>query len=133
MRVCMVHAYGTLNTIYFFEKGEKLPWHDHKHQGVGHGHKIIAGSTYLEQECLPPKICKAGEPNLELPFDVPHQITALEDGTIFSNIAPSSKSVAEAVKALPKEERGPPVNRIRLVDGTVVHVDLDGKVIKTET
>lgn len=120
MRARNVFGYETVNTYYYLNKGEKIPWHDHKAQGFGHGHFVIAGKTLVEQKDLPDLTRTDQDPNLELPFDVPHQVTALEDNTIVSHFGPVNKDV-------PNKDYTPVppakyVNRVMLADGTIVEV-----------
>lgn len=112
MDVKNVAAYGAIASIYVARAGEGLPWHDHKHQETPHGHLVVAGSTLLEIEGRDPEIRRPSQGNVELAWDVRHKITALEDGTIFCNLAPAS----------PQSETSPPAKSggVMLVDGTII-------------
>lgn len=90
MRVLVFSAHGVISQVYAeCRKGDLLPWHDHKHERVTHGHFVISGSTLLEIEGQDPQTRTPGDPNIELAYDVKHQITALEDGTVFLNTKPA--------------------------------------------
>jgi hypothetical protein len=114
MRVSTITAYGTLSSVYYCDKGEGLPWHGHGPDST-HGHKVIVGSTVCEIEGDKDIITTADAQNFELPVGKRHQITALENGTIFVNIA--SYAPAEIDPNIPKV---PHVNRVLMADGTIV-------------
>lgn len=97
MRVIVFEAYGVNNTIYAeCRKGDLLPWHDHKHERVTHGHFVLRGATLLEVEGQEPQVRTPDDPNIELAWDVKHQITALHDGTAFLNAKPAIAPVDPA-------------------------------------
>lgn len=85
MEIRQFTSYGVVNFFYFYNKGDKLGWHDHKIQGYGHGHYVIQGKTLYEEEGKEPRIITPKEGNIETSWKEKHQITALEDGTIFVN------------------------------------------------
>lgn len=120
MRVNAAMAYGVISSVYVCKKGEGLPWHDHKHQKVTHGHCVVVGSTLLEIEGELPRTMQPKDMNVELAWDKRHQITALEDDTVFVNMMSIPKNPDPAVE--------PYLNRVRLIDGTVEVTRLDGTV-----
>jgi hypothetical protein len=109
----VIIAYGTINYFYYMGKGEQIPWHDHKVQGIGHGHVVITGKSLLEQHGLPGQIRTAEDDNIELMPDIAHQITALEDNTIISHLS--------VLKEMPAPKR---VTRM-LIDGAIVETLVD--------
>jgi hypothetical protein len=51
-----------------------------------HGHVVIRGRTRCEIEGRPTVERSAADGNLDMPANIKHQITALEDDTIYINI-----------------------------------------------
>lgn len=72
--------YGLLS--YTFDAGAGLPRHQHP---FAHDHVVEAGKTVVVIEGQAPIFCEPGSPAIILPADVPHGITALENGTRFKN------------------------------------------------
>lgn len=122
MRARNVYAYGVLDAIYYCDKGEQIPWHDHKHQKFGHGHFVIRGKTLVEVEGEEPQTRTPEDPNIELDWERRHQVTALEDGTIFSHRAKMEKPT-NLNGALDYGPRPQHKNRVLMADGTIVEID----------
>lgn len=93
-------------TIYQYDKGDVLSWHKHD---VSHSHGVFAGRTLVEIEGEANKELASSE-NINLPANIPHQITALEDDTIFVNI----------IKFIVHKEEGKS-GGVLLDDGTIVY------------
>jgi len=79
-----IKACGVTVTVYEYKKGEFLPWHRHPNM---HGHVIVRGRTLVEIDSEPSFEMIPGMANVELPANIWHKITALEDDTIFIHIS----------------------------------------------
>lgn len=68
--------------VYHIKQGEGLPMHEHtfKHATVCHAGSCVVRVKGREIVMQP------GTQPLDLPADIPHEIEALEDGTVFTNI-----------------------------------------------
>lgn len=120
MRVRNVYVGGVLDAIYYCAKGEGVPWHDHRHQKIGHGHFVIQGKTLVEVEGEEPQTRTAEQPNIELDWERRHRVTALEDGTIFSHRVKMEKPDGQPFDCvLPPSLK----NRVLMADGTIVEID----------
>lgn len=75
------YAEVTMN-VYHAKQGEGLPMHEHtfKHATVCHAGSCVVRVKGREIVMQP------GTQPLDLPADIPHEIEALEDGTVFTNI-----------------------------------------------
>lgn len=78
----MFHYVGMTMGVYHAKKGEGLPMHEHKHN---HATVCHAGSCVVRVKGKEIHM-KPGTKPLDLPANVPHEIEALEDGTVFTNI-----------------------------------------------
>lgn len=73
---------GVTMNVYHIKQGEGLPMHEHtfKHATVCHAGSCVVRVKGREIVMQP------GTQPLDLPADIPHEIEALEDGTVFTNI-----------------------------------------------
>lgn len=94
-------------TIYQYNKGDVLVWHKHSTE---HSHGVFSGKTLIEIEGKDNTEVFISE-NINLPANIPHQITALEDNTIFVNI----------IKLVEGEDLSGKTGGILLDDGTIVY------------
>ena len=74
---------GARLNIYHADKGQGLPRHEHTYK---HATFCSAGSCIVSLEGRSYTINKNSQP-LELPANQWHEIEALEDGTVFTNIS----------------------------------------------
>lgn len=95
MRNVGVFACGTTTSIYEMNKDEFVPWHKHSNM---HGHYVLRGRTRIEVDGLPDVEMDLTKPNLELPPNIWHKITALEDDTIFLHISIFNKDDTTELK-----------------------------------
>lgn len=73
--------------LYFLNKGEGLPLHDHTEEDA-HMIFVMAGSIDLAGPQIPAKILGQGQPDgfiYDLAPNSPHKFTAREDSTIIWN------------------------------------------------
>lgn len=73
---------GVTHAVYHASAGEGLPAHQHEYN---HATICHAGSCVVRvkgKEIL----MKPGTMPIDLPANIPHEIEALEDGTVFTNI-----------------------------------------------
>lgn len=74
-----------------YEEGRHfcLPWHDHEYL---HGHRVLRGRTLVEIEGLPPLEMTPEDDTIVFEASSRHQITVVEDGTLFFNehVSPSA-------------------------------------------
>lgn len=80
------HYVGMTMGVYHAKQGEGLPMHEHdfKHATVCHAGSCVVRVKGREI------IMEPGTKPLDLPADIPHEIEALEDGTVFTNIFAST-------------------------------------------
>lgn len=78
---------GAELTIYHANKGEGLPRHEHVY---AHATVCYAGRCAVRKENLYLEITKESQP-LVLKENEWHEIEALEDGTVFSNVFAEGK------------------------------------------
>lgn len=74
--------FGITHAIYHASSGEGLPVHQHEYN---HATVCHAGSCVVRvkgKEIL----MEPGTMPIDLPANIPHEIEALEDGTVFTNI-----------------------------------------------
>ena len=74
---------GAIMAVYHANKGDGIPMHQHpnSHATVCHVGSCVVRGKEKELVMFP------GSMPLDLPANVPHEIEALEDGTVFTNIA----------------------------------------------
>ena len=75
------YAGATIN-VYHANKGEGLPMHQHPHN---HATMCCAGSCLVRVKGKEIRMHPLTQP-IDLPANVPHEIEALEDNTVFVNI-----------------------------------------------
>jgi quercetin dioxygenase-like cupin family protein len=97
--------YGVVVQIYSGSTGDELPWHDHPWP---HGHYVVSGSTLVWIEGKDFVGRRPGDPNLELPANIPHRIMIAEADTVFVNVQPQKTIEAPPYK-----------NAVLMVDGSV--------------
>lgn len=78
---------GAQHNVYHVDKGEGLPFHQHEwnHATVCH-----TGSCLVRVKGKELVMTSISQP-LDLPANEPHEIEALEDGTVFVNIFAEGK------------------------------------------
>ena len=79
---------GAVLNIYYANKGEGLPKHDHSYS---HATVCTAGSCIVRKEGKELTITKHSEP-LNLIHSEWHEIEALEDNTVFINVFAEGKN-----------------------------------------
>lgn len=79
---------GTVLNIFYANKGEGLPRHEH---GYSHGTVCTAGSCIVRKEGKELILTKMSEP-LNLIHSEWHEIEALEDNTVFINVFADGKN-----------------------------------------
>jgi len=79
---------GAMFSVYHANKGEGLPIHEHpyKHAVVCH-----VGSCMVRVKDKNITVNKETQP-IDLPANIPHEIEALEDGTVFVTIFAEGKN-----------------------------------------
>jgi len=78
---------GAMNRVYHTNKGQGLPSHQHENN---HAVACYAGSCLVRVKGKEYTMTKVSQP-LDLPANEPHEIEALEDGTVFVNIFAEGK------------------------------------------
>lgn len=73
---------GTSINVYFANKGDGLPMHQHEYN---HATMCQVGSCLVKVKGKEFVLTINSQP-LDLPSNEPHEIEALEDGTVFVNI-----------------------------------------------
>ena len=68
--------------VYHVNQGEGLPMHEHNHN---HATVCHAGSCVVRVKGREITMQPGTQP-LDLPANIPHEIEALENGTVFTNI-----------------------------------------------
>jgi len=94
MQTISIQAYGVVATVYECDAGEGLSVHRHE---VPHGHAVVRGRTQVTIGSDPPFEMMRESGNRELPADVDHAITAMENGTVFINIITASSNGGTAM------------------------------------
>lgn len=78
---------GAENRVFHVSKGYGLPFHQHEHN---HAVACYAGACLVRVKGQERTLTKDSMP-LDLPANEPHEIEALEDGTVFVNIFAKGK------------------------------------------
>ena len=73
---------GAVFNVYHSDKGDGLPMHQHS---FSHANVCQVGSCVVRVKGKEIVMNAETQP-LDLPADIPHEIEALEDGTVFVNI-----------------------------------------------
>lgn len=107
MQVTSHRAYGVTATVFRLDAGEKIPMHQHP---MTHTTGVAAGRSRVQVgdktfEMSP------GDLDYVLPENIPHEVTALTDGTIVVHIISGGTS----------GDQGAGHGGVMLVDGTIVH------------
>jgi quercetin dioxygenase-like cupin family protein len=76
---------GAMFNVYFADKEEGLPFHQHP---FNHAVTCQAGSCVIRLKGKEHIMYPKTQP-VDLPANVPHEIEALENGTVFTNIFPA--------------------------------------------
>lgn len=108
----MIATVQTINrSTYTLAKGEKIPMHQHPYM---HNTRVLVGVSKVEVLDHQAPLMFQMTPNdvaRELPANIPHEITAMVDGTVVIN-------EFETGKAGPPPDL--PTGGVMLVDGTIV-------------
>jgi quercetin dioxygenase-like cupin family protein len=105
----MIATVQTINrSTYTMDKGEKIPMHQHTYM---HNTRVLVGVSRVEIKGVRIFSMSAESVACELPADIPHEITAMIDGTVVIN-------EFETGKAGPPPDL--PTGGVMLVDGTIV-------------
>jgi quercetin dioxygenase-like cupin family protein len=118
MRVARVIAFDMRMTVYFFNRGDKLPRHRHANP---HTHSVLAGKSIVRlfrgetmvYDCIN---FAPGDNDLELPAGEWHEVEAAEDGTIILHCYPPGMVVDTA-----EPSPVPPEGGVLFEDGTIVY------------
>jgi quercetin dioxygenase-like cupin family protein len=70
---------GVMASIYYLASGERIDWHQHP---VAHSTGVSAGRSLVDVGDDVSLEMRPGDPDYELPPNIRHRVTALEDGTI---------------------------------------------------
>lgn len=76
---------GITMHVYHTDKNEGIPMHEHTYN---HATVCHAGSCVVRVKGKEIHMIASTQP-IDLPANIPHEIEALEDGTVFTNIFPS--------------------------------------------
>jgi len=78
-----------VQSLYYKDKGHKVPRHVHKN--YVHTHYVVKGKSFVEMFGDKPKsfTMKPGDAPFVFPIGVEHEITAEEDGSIFLHLMKS--------------------------------------------
>lgn len=112
MRITYHKAFGVAVTVYFMNAGDKIAMHTH---AVMHTTGCAAGKSEVEIEGEAPFQMVSGVPDFDLPANIPHEIRAIEDGTVIVNLISGGDGTISA------DGGGPTHGGVMLVDGTIVY------------
>lgn len=106
-------AYGVTASVYCMDAGEKIPMHQHP---MTHTTGVVVGRSKVH---VGDEVFEMGPNDTDyvLPENVPHEVTALIDGTIVIHIIKSDSSGDQVGHHKKKKNHG----GVMLVDGTVVY------------
>ena len=79
----MIATVQTINrSTYTMDKGEKIPMHAHDYM---HNTRVLTGRSWVEVKGIRSFGMSSADVAYELPANIPHEITAMIDGTIVIN------------------------------------------------
>lgn len=84
--VPVTRAYGNVSvTFYYLDAGDRVPRHSHPHQ---HTTRVLVGRARVDLFADPPQgeVMTRLDPDVMLPPNIEHEITALNDGTVVMNV-----------------------------------------------
>jgi hypothetical protein len=121
-KIQTISSFGVMGAIYHCYKGFCVPWHNHSGNET-HGHLVIAGRTQVEIKGQFPLIRTPEDPHIEFDKETDHQVTALEDGTVFIHLGPAMTGQRDPAGQLRQAPSLSNKNRVLMIDGSVVEPD----------
>ena len=108
----MIATVQTINrSTYTMDKGEKIPMHVHDYM---HNTRVLTGRSWVEVKGVKSFGMSSADVAYELPANIPHEITAMIDGTIVINEFEARGPINGAAPDLPRAG-------VLMADGTVVY------------